>query len=318
MAGQNWTNVDIRVPRPGQGEPVVIEVNPMPAIFLPPTYDWEDHTIRESFPGGHPALINTLIASHMLWRRPCETTKAVGEEFDNFSSTYDEAVEPVYQHFRIFSSVISRINYSKGTILELGSGTGLFGRALVQKMQQITPPESESESSSESGDEAPLSLGPKKKTPQDRSFDLTGIELSKGMADVSQKTGAYRKVHIGTVQSIIPTIGPFDHIVAFSMLYFLTPEDFTMTMVRAFQLARKSLVVSIDKIPDAYNEKLIKSGPPASNMVGHNHLSIMEKMFCNPPPNGWKLANKQQHWGWKSPSMDIEVYLTVYIFERQT
>jgi hypothetical protein len=59
MASQTWCNVDIRVPPPGQGEPVVLEVNPKPAVFLPRDHEWEDVTIRESFPGGHRALNST-------------------------------------------------------------------------------------------------------------------------------------------------------------------------------------------------------------------------------------------------------------------
>ncbi|KAK6500596.1 hypothetical protein TWF506_003365 [Arthrobotrys conoides] len=315
MAGQSWGNVDIRVPPPGQGEPVALEVNPMPAVFLPPPNDWEDLSIRVSFPGGHPALINTLIASQMLKGRVRQTiSKSVGEVYDNLSPKYDEIVHSVAnsQFGGFFDIAIARIWKSGGTVLDLGSGTGLFGRALVQKMQQITPPQSESDSGSDN--EAQLSS--ESKPNSSRECIITGIELSKGMADICQKTGVYNKVHIGPVQSVIPTIGPFDHMVSFSVLYFLTPEEFTMTMVRAFQLARRSIVVSLDEIPDSYINKLIEMGPPHSCMLGHNHLPIMEKMFCDTPPAGWKLVDRHRKWGWKSPVAGSEVYVTLYSFER--
>ncbi|KAF3310791.1 hypothetical protein TWF173_009268 [Orbilia oligospora] len=316
MAGQSWGNVDIRVPPPGHGEPVALEVNPMPAVFLPPPNDWEDLAVRLSFPGGHPALINTLIASQMLRRRAREpTSKIVGEVYDNLSSKYDEilhsAANPQYGDF--FGMAIARIGKSGGTILDVGSGTGLFGRALRQKTQQITPPESESDSGSDN-EAQKLSLESRPKLP--RECIITGIELSKGMAEMCQKTGVYNKVHIGPAQSLITSIGSFDHIVSFSVLYFLTPEDFTMTMVRAFQLARKSLTVGLDEIPESYTNKLIEMGPPHSHMIGHNHLPIMEKMFCDTPPAGWKLVDKHRQWGWKSPIAGSEVYVTLYSFER--
>ncbi|KAK6528133.1 hypothetical protein TWF281_009384 [Arthrobotrys megalospora] len=313
MAGQSWGNVDIRVPRPGHGEPIALEVNPMPAVFLPPPQDWEDASVRASFPGGHPALINTLIASHMLRRRARDAvSKIVGEVYDNLSPRYDGIAESVTQLGNFYGKAIARMDYSHGTILDLGSGTGLFGRTLMQKMQQITPPESESDSASD-GETPAL---PDARQAPTHNFSITGIELSKGMAELCQKTGVYAKVHVGPVQSIIPTVGSFDHIVSFSMLYFLTPEDFTMTMVRAFQLARKSLVVCLDEIPEAYTNKLIEMGPPHSSMLGHNHIPLVEKMFCDKPPAGWKLADKYRQWGWKSPVAGSEVYVTVYSFER--
>jgi hypothetical protein len=56
--------VDIRV-KPN-GEAVAIEVNPMPAIFLPPEIQFEDPVISESLPGGHRALLNILLASYFM------------------------------------------------------------------------------------------------------------------------------------------------------------------------------------------------------------------------------------------------------------
>ncbi|KAK6345340.1 hypothetical protein TWF718_007258 [Orbilia javanica] len=315
MAGQSWGNVDIRVPKPGHGEPVALEVNPMPAVFLPPPQDWEDVAVRASFPGGSPALINTLIASHNLRRQARESiSKSVGDVYSNLSARYDDMVHSAnYQFSTCFDIAIPGILKSGGTVLDLGSGTGLFGRALVQKSQQETPPESESDSGSDSEAQSKV-LGSNLKS--SRGCTVTGIELSKGMAEICQKTGVYDEVHVGPAQSVIHTLKPFDHIVSFSVLYFLTPEDFTMTMVRAFKLARKSLIVALDEIPDSYINKLTEMGPPHSHMCGHNHLPIMEKMFCDPPPTGWKLISKHRQWGWRSPVAGSEVYVTLYSFER--
>jgi hypothetical protein len=89
-------------------------------------------------------------------------------------------------------------------------------------------------------------------------------------------------------------------------------------MVRSFQLAQKSLVVWIDEIPETYNAKLLEMGPPYSHMIGYTHLEDMEKTFCNPPPPGWKLAEKFRQSGWHSPATGVEVYVTVYHFQRET
>ncbi|KAK6359045.1 hypothetical protein TWF696_000216 [Orbilia brochopaga] len=311
MAGQSWCSVDIRVPRPGYGEPTVLEVNPMPAVFLPPPH-WEDRVFRECFPGGHRALINTLIASHMLSLRSDKPAQArVADVYSALSNEYDEQYErcALKNLINILRRVSKRVDFSQGTTLELGSGTGSFGRSLVQLMQH-TPPEPDSDSPSET--QAPLisSSNPS------RSFSISGIELSQGMAEKCQQTGAYDKIYHGAVQAILPTIEPFDHVFSFSVLYFLSPEDFSMTVVRCFQLARKSLVLCIDETTDEYIQKLIDIG--ASHMVGYNHLADMEKSFCNPVPAGWKLSDKFRRLGWTSPKLGIEVYVTVFCFERSS
>ncbi|KAF3910540.1 hypothetical protein ABW21_db0201114 [Orbilia brochopaga] len=238
MTGQSWCNVDIRVPRPGHGEPTVLEVNPMPAVFLPPPHDWEDMAIRECFPGGHRALINTLIASHLLSLRPDKPAQArVAEVYTTLSSNYDENFDKwVYKLFiDIFHRITKRIDFSQGTTLELGSGTGLFGRILAQNMQH-TPPESDSESISDG--QTSIFSSPKPA----QTFCITGIELSEGMADKCKQTGVYDKIYRGSVQDILPTIGSFDHIFTYSMLYFLSPEDFSMTMTNTPKRLSKSAI----------------------------------------------------------------------------
>lgn len=64
MAGGSWGNVDIRI-KP-DGKPVVIEVNPMPAVFLPLDFGYEEIVIWNSLPGEHRALLNIMMASYMM------------------------------------------------------------------------------------------------------------------------------------------------------------------------------------------------------------------------------------------------------------
>jgi hypothetical protein len=207
MASQTWCNVDIRVPPPGQGEPVVLEVNSMPAVFLPRDHEWEDVTIRESFPGGHRALINTMIASHLLRRRAHEEKlNRVAEVYDNVSPKYDENIVKVTRLPAIYRKILARVDLSQGTILELGAGTGLFGRALAQEMQQrATPPDSDSDSAS-SNNQTPFPFSSSSSSSlSPRPYSITGIELSQGMAEKCRQTGVYEKIHHGAVQAIPPT-----------------------------------------------------------------------------------------------------------------
>lgn len=64
----SWTGVGFKV----LAERIILEVNIMPTVFL---HDekWEDVGIRESFPG-HRALVNVLIANHLIWERTASPT----------------------------------------------------------------------------------------------------------------------------------------------------------------------------------------------------------------------------------------------------
>ncbi|KAF8736281.1 hypothetical protein AX14_000500 [Amanita brunnescens Koide BX004] len=290
MAGQSWANVDLRVQ--ANGEPIVLEVNPMPAVFLPDE-KWEDAAVRESFPGGHRALVNVLIASQLIRRKAEENRQThVANIFTRYSSKYAEDVIrlPVMS---IYERIISLMDLS-GSILELGPGTGVFGH-LLKKKTELTPPASTPPS-------------------HNNTTTLTGIELSKGMVEKCQETGLYNQIYHGSIQTLFPSIGPFDHIISFATLCYTSPEDFSLIMTRSFQLARKSIAVTIDEITDAYNQRLREKDDP--NMTGHNHKAEMEKTFCNPPPAGWKLSETFRQFGWSSPHVQSDIYVTAYIFER--
>ncbi|PKX94067.1 uncharacterized protein P174DRAFT_420626 [Aspergillus novofumigatus IBT 16806] len=127
-------------------------------------------------------------------------------------------------------------------------------------------------------------------TPPDSDSDSASSNIQTPSS--SSSSSSPEPYSLTAVQAILPTLGPFDHILNLSVLYFLSPVDFSLTMVRSFQLARKSLVGWIDEIPETYMAKLLEMGPPHSHMIGFNQLEDMEKMFCNLPPPGWKLAEK--------------------------
>jgi predicted TPR repeat methyltransferase len=195
-----------------------------------------------------------MSASHLLRRRAHEEKlNRVAEVYDNVSPKYDENIVKMTRLPAIYRKILARVDLSQGTILELGAGTGLFGRALAQEMQQrATPPDSDSDSAS-SNNQTPFPSSSSSSSSSPRPYSITGIELSQGMAEKCRQTGVYEKIHHGAVQAILPTLGPFDHILSLSVLYFLPPVDFSLTMVRSFQLAQKSLVVWIDEIPETYN-----------------------------------------------------------------
>lgn len=284
MTGRNWANVDIRVAE--DGEPTVLEVNPMPTIFLPSEHEWEDITIRESFPGGHVALLNSVIATQ-LTRRGTEKERLEGmaAKYDDVSPRYngiaiETSTAAIYQH------LLSVVGSISGTYLDVAAGTGKFGEQVVRQARTT-------------------------------SVDLTAIELSPGMAEICRETDLYDTIHTGPLQKLLPTAGSFDHIGCVSSLYFLTPLDFTLSMVCMFLQARKSVVVTLDEVPDEYNRRIRNLDASQSCMIGYNHVPLMENTFCNPPPRGWKLAERYRRFAWKSPHTGVEVFMTGYVFLRE-
>jgi predicted TPR repeat methyltransferase len=148
-----------------------------------------------------------MSASHLLRRRAHEEKlNRVAEVYDNVSPKYDENIVKVTRLPAIYRKILARVDLSQGTILELGAGTGLFGRALAQEMQQrATPPDSDSDSAS-SNNQTPFPFSSSSSSSlSPRPYSITGIELSQGMAEKCRQTGVYEKIHHGAVQAILPT-----------------------------------------------------------------------------------------------------------------
>ncbi|KAI1932871.1 hypothetical protein LOZ58_001813 [Ophidiomyces ophidiicola] len=286
-ANQMHTNlmgcdVDIRV-RP-DGQAFVIEVNPMPIAFTPPGAPFEDADIADKIPGGYAAAVNIFVANYFLKTpdRRAQVSKVAGS-YDAMSPVYDE------DHGRsdlypIVNQIVQLLKL-EGTVLDLGCGTGVVGKLLSEKW---------------------TSQG------SDHFNRLYGVDISAGMLEKCHKGGWYRALYLEPIQSAITKIvGGVDHIVAMSMLHHLTPEDVTFVLVRCFQLAKKTITFTIDEIPDEYNEALLKRGLP--HMHSNDHIKNVKSLG---EPMGWRLSYLRRQLGWKSPATGVQVFITIFHFER--
>lgn len=304
MQACSWGNVDIRISP--SGEPVAIEVNPMPAVFLPKAHQWEDLAIEGCFPGGHRAFINILIASHQIRQPPAsKNLERVGGTYDWFSPRYDDVINSS-ELGQLIVMMVSKHNYD-GSILGLGSGTGLFGRSVASKNAIPTPPPDEAENRGSSTSDGSIS--------QPNELTITGIELSAGMIGICESLGVYKEIHQGSIQSTLPSLENFGHIVCFSMIHFLPSVELSMVLVAAFRLARKSITLSVDEIPEEYNVRLRGMGPSYSYMVGGNRVKEVEAFGV---PTGWKLADRFRVFACTSPHTKDDIYTSVFNFERES
>ncbi|RSL38726.1 hypothetical protein CEP53_014628 [Fusarium sp. AF-6] len=289
MAGGSWGNVDIRI-KP-DGKAVVIAVNPMPTVFLPPA-SGEEAVISNSLPGEHRALINIMMASYMMRSETYDNVRQdlIGKVYNGVAPQYDAQYTPQSTAEEVLARLLSKFNFD-GSLLDIACGTGLIGR-LIRAKQQTQSNES--------------SL-----TPQ-RSRHV-GLDISSEMARLAKESG-YDDVFIGPVQEILPIITePFDHIMCYQAIHFVSAFEVSLVLSRCFQLARKSVTIGVDEIPEAYNEAIKKLPPPSNVMTSINHVQEVRDFGV---PRGWKLALEEQVFGWKSPNTNVDINTTLFHFER--
>jgi hypothetical protein len=86
-------------------------------------------------------------------------------------------------------------------------------------------------------------------------------------------------------------------------------------MVRLFQLARKTISVTLEEITEPEPIE-IDRGSPLSQVTSYNHVFEMKKAFCDPPPVGWRLVEKIDHFNWTWTMTRRTIETTGYVFER--
>ncbi|KAF9567268.1 hypothetical protein EC968_003445 [Mortierella alpina] len=230
--GSSYARVDIRVT--ADNSIFVLEINPIPAIFYEIGVGSlsEDQMISECFPGGHEGLMDILIATKLR----SQMEKGIKKRFDVISASYNDTAYSLALYTHVLGKIVAKFPF-QGTVLDLGSGTGIFG-SLIQASHAST---------------------------------LTGIDLSPKMA---ANATHYKKVYIGTIQRILPFVGRFGHVVSSSALYYLDKESLLQVMDRCFDIAEQSITFGIEEIPDAYNKHLAEMGQ--EEMCSHNHVSVVD------------------------------------------
>ncbi|KAG5973413.1 hypothetical protein E4U58_005146 [Claviceps cyperi] len=292
-------DVDLRVTPDGQV--FVTEVNPQPAEFLP-TGQYQDFSILHGFPGGHWALINVYIANHLL-RHPLEQeSRHLGT-----ASAYDSMAQnnTIKQSL---GELVEKYDFS-GTILDLGCGTGAFGQMLAQSQKYRNLAASVSTTPSSSPPNTSYTNRSNGIEETKEKYRLLGCDISSGMLDVCRETALYDSLHHATMHSTLMNLSePIDHVVCSSALQHIEPEMFSFIMVLLFFRASKSITLSVEEIPDVYNENLVKAGHiKAGSMASSSHHMVAIGVFG--VPEGLVFS-------WASPKTGDRIYSTYYRLER--
>lgn len=283
MEGNNWCNVDIRE-RTSDGKLFLIEVNPMPALFYRWEHEWEDVVIRDLFPGGHRAVINVLITSTFMQQgKHKDGIALVAATFDDFSSTYDSAFMIQGAAFEQSTDALVMAHDFSGSVLDLGCGTGLFGRKLYKHQKQHG-----------------INLS-----------RIVGNDISYQMVEKNPIPESYKEYKMGPLQDVVMNLTEsFDHIVSRSAFQYLDEVTLSAVLARIFLVARKSVTFTIDEIPELQNEMLEKAS--MKHMQAKNHVAQVDGFGV---PRGWRVASRQRAYAWTSPSTNTDVFVTTYRFE---
>ncbi|KAF7159641.1 hypothetical protein CNMCM5623_005021 [Aspergillus felis] len=265
------------------GDVFAIEVDPQPAAFMPDGL-FQDLPIVHSLPGGYPAVINIFIANHLLRNAAQRDVSAkIAASYDGFASKYDTSLDHDTTIAAAIRNLTELYNFD-GTVFDLACGTGVFGRVLAERNTA-------------------------------RGSRLLGFDISSKMGNICRSNGVYEAVHIESMEQALLHWDRFaegiDHIVCFTAIHFLRPEIFAFVLVLCFTLAKKSITISVDEIPEVYNEKLEKMN--VGYMHSWNHLASI--LAFGEPPN-WRLTKSARQYSRTSPATGDDIYTTYFRFDR--
>ena len=281
-----WARVDMRYER-STGQVYVIEIGNPPVVFYPPGNTMgDDLVVEKTFPGAQTAFFDLLLLSRHLQlgqKSPLTelhtTSVAAAETYDSFTErtggTYDSVLPRPYH--RAVKSITEQFSFAGETVLDLGCGTGIFGRAL-----------------DECG----------------HSAHITGVDISKGMTECEAIRNFYQApILIEEIQSYLMNDVHFDHVTCFGTLQFLHPVEFNAVLARMFQIAGKSVTFMVDDLNQVGIEKIFEQ-----HKFKYFNLIEATKRFGVPP--GWKLLKNERLSEYRSPTTGDDVYDLLMHFER--
>lgn len=277
MCGGGWARVDMRLDDETD-RLFVLEVNPIPTAFYPKGKFKADWIIENTFPGGHLALFETLAATKLMkLGTGIAEQAAIAEIFSTFASQYDSILvkEPINA---VIEEYVHSFNWD-GSVLDLGCGTGVLGRTIHEKGTNAL---------------------------------ISGIDISPGMVDSDSIRKYYKGlVQIGSIQELVMTAGEFNHISCFSAFQYLDSITFTAVLSRMFMLARNSVTVEVDDLPESY---IIEMEKHTGNRIRNSNNVSALRRFGTPP--GWKKVRDDYVPVYNSPHFNISVSGYVLRFER--
>lgn len=235
-------------------EPYLVHIDRNPHVFAttasPPL---DDQLVSLLFPGGHPALLDILLSNRFASAKDFALVQKVVNTYATYASTYDAEVS-TFPYYTILRDLVTNFDW-RGTVLDLGCGTGLLGELLHQKGDPVR---------------------------------IAGVDLSPHMTDTPAIAAHYDKpVRMEPVQVAIMRPDTYDHVACFGTVVYLSGVDFTAFLARTFMIARKSITFDIEDVSQDY---LDKSARDTSILPSYNHTAAFRRFRI---PEGWRIVHDE-------------------------
>ncbi|KAL8973713.1 MAG: hypothetical protein Q9197_002048 [Variospora fuerteventurae] len=278
--GGAWARVDMRI-ETATNRVYVLEVNPFPCIFCPIGNTFGDDLVAErTFPGGHVAIMDILVASHRIQHGvPATQYPTIASIHDQIATYYDKTsrTEPL----ELMIAENARSFHWAGSVLDLGCGTGYLGELLHAAGSRS---------------------------------EMVGVDLSPGMTAAASVQKYYRQpVNIEPIQDFIfrGAEGSYDHVACYSTLHFFDNPTCSAIIARMFMLARKSVSFEIDDLSPMYLEEFSKY---ADGRWSNWNNTCVGNRFPTPP--SWKKVQDEYRYLYRSVHLHSEVHGRFFRYEK--
>lgn len=279
--GGAWARVDMRIDTTTE-QVYVLEVNPFPCIFCPIGNTFgDDLVVEKTFPGGHYAIMEILIASHRIQHGvPATQYLTIASIHDKIATYYDKTSRTEPLELKIAENAKS-FDWT-GSVLDLGCGTGYLGELLHAAGSQS---------------------------------DMVGVDLSPGMTAAESVKKFYRQpVAIEPIQDFVfrGAEGSYDHVACYSTLHFFDNPTCAAIIARMFMLARKSVSFEIDDLSPEYLDAF--SAYADGRWSNWNNTCVGSRF---PTPKGWKKVQDEPRYLYRSVHLHSEVHGRFFRYEKE-
>ncbi|EKG19742.1 Methyltransferase type 11 [Macrophomina phaseolina MS6] len=259
-------------------EPVAVIINSHLRL-LPDPDGSHDEILIHTIPGSYESLVALSLSDlnvHVDRSRDRGETNRVN--FNELASSYNDLFDDMPQN-QLLERLAKEYSWA-GRILDVGCGTGMFGRILKGY--------------------SPESI-------------LEGLDASESMVMSPDITEHYQgPIRIGDMEKMLLDWVSVDHIVCFSVFQYVDYVTFLATVAQMFCVAKQSVTFDVVDISQEYLD-MLSMGSEYERLLPVNNVPAIRR-FKLPPR--WKKVLETRVIAYVEPEFGTEVFSYYFRFER--
>lgn len=259
-------------------EPVVVIASPSLCLH-PEPHGFNDEILVNCFPGSYESLVALILSD---WNIHADRSRDRGEtnriNFNELASSYNDLFDDMPQN-QLLKQMAKDYSW-KGRILDVGCGTGMFGRIVKQY--------------------SPDSV-------------LEGLDAADLMTMSSDITKYYQgPIRIGDMEKILLELDLADHVVCFSVFQYVDYVTFLSTVAQIFCVAKRSVSFDVVDVSPEYLD-MLSMGSEYERLLPVNNVPAMRRFHV---PPGWKKILETRTAAYVEPEFGTEVFSYYFRFEH--